>query len=96
MGLFRLLFFVAAAVMAYLIFQRLSSKLSGRSAPDMSDERLGRLVQDPHCKVYVDSQEAVKRKVHQGVVFFCSEKCAKEYMAARKAGEPTGTGQKEA
>ena len=87
MGLFRLLFFISAGVVAYLIFQRLTAR-PGRSEPAVdSDARLGRLVQDPQCKVYVDSHEAVRRKVPGGSLFFCSEKCAREYL---EAGEGKG------
>ena len=87
MGLFRILFFIAAGFVAYTLFQRLLAR-PGKDVPANGDDaRLGRLVQDPHCKVYVDSQEAVRRKVPGGVLFFCSEKCAGEYL---DAGEGKG------
>jgi YHS domain-containing protein len=49
------------------------------------DERIGRLVQDPQCGVYVDSREAVGRKVGGEDRFFCSTACADAYTEARKA-----------
>ena len=30
--------------------------------------------------IYVDSQDAVHRKVKGGDLFFCSKKCAEEYL----------------
>ncbi|MDH4249229.1 MAG: hypothetical protein OEW39_15595 [Deltaproteobacteria bacterium] len=80
MGLFRILFFISAAVVAYLIFNRLTSRPGTKEAAVGEDARLGQLVQDPHCKVYVDSSEAVRRKVPNGLLFFCSEKCAHAYL----------------
>ena len=82
MGLLRILFFIGAGVVTYLIFQKLFGR-AGRDEPvEQEDARLGRLVQDPQCKVYVDSKDAVKRKVPDGALFFCSEACAKDYFEA--------------
>ena len=79
MGLIRLLMFALAAVAVYAVFRRWIHP-GGRGSVSMEDERLGRLVQDPNCLVYVDSQEAVRRKVPDGELFFCSESCAEAYL----------------
>lgn len=86
MGLFRVLFLAAVAVLAFMLFKRMTEAISRREPPSQHDERLGRLVQDPQCGVYVDSREAVRRKVPDGELFFCSEACADAYMAASRQG----------
>jgi len=79
MGLIRLLMFAVVGLLAYTIYKRVLGGPS-RTPVNMDDERLGRLVQDPQCLVYVDSQDAVHRKVKGGDLFFCSKKCAEEYL----------------
>jgi YHS domain-containing protein len=87
MGLIRTLLFALAALAAYLLFRRL---LGGPQRPGQGgaepDERLGRLVQDPQCGLYVDSKEAVRRKVPDGELFFCSKDCADTYFEDARHG----------
>ena len=80
MGLIRLLMLAFAGLLIYVTFKKLTAVTRAGRA-DKEDERLGRLVQDPQCQVYVDSKDAVKRQVKGGELFFCSEKCAEEYLA---------------
>ena len=86
MGLLRYLLFAAAGLLAYMIFRRFVAGPLRERSEQKEDERLGRLVQDPNCEVYVDNRDAVRRKVPGGELFFCSETCAKEYMQAHKDG----------
>jgi len=79
MGLIRILLFVLAGVLAYTLFRRLIGGPSRHRAPNMDDDRIGRLVQDPQCQVYVDSKEAVSRKVRGETHYFCSRECADAY-----------------
>lgn len=81
----RILIIVLGGLLAYSVFKRMLA-WSGRAAASQEDERLGRLLQDPQCGIYVDGQEAVRRKVKGGDLFFCSEKCAKEFMSAQREG----------
>ena len=81
MGLIRFLMFAAVALLVYVIYKRVvAAPLRARRERE-EDERLARLVQDPNCGVYVDSAEAVRRKVPGGELFFCSKACAKAYLA---------------
>ena len=83
MGLIRLLIYALVGLLIYVTYKKLTGiRHVGRA--DKEDERLGRLVQDPQCQVYVDSKDAVKRKVKGGELFFCSEKCAEEFLAAEQ------------
>ena len=80
MGLIRLLIYALVGLLIYVTYKKLVG-VTRASRADKEDERLGRLVQDPQCQVYVDSKDAVKRQVKGGELFFCSEKCAQEYLA---------------
>jgi YHS domain-containing protein len=87
MGLIRVLMIAVAGLLIYSFYKKLTGGGS-RGAQDVKeDERLGRLVQDPQCHVYVDSKDAVHRKVKGGDLFFCSEECAEEYIAANQPEE---------
>jgi YHS domain-containing protein len=88
MGLIRLLLYALVGFAAYLLFRRVADnpRRPLRDAHE-GDDRLGRLVQDPQCGVYVDSREAVRRKVPDGQLFFCSKRCADAYFEkARQQG----------
>ena len=88
MGLIRLMMFIVAGALIYLVASKIFRIGIGRSGenPTVEDERLGRLVQDPNCQIYVDSKEAVRQKVPDGELFFCSKKCAEEYMEKSRQG----------
>ena len=82
MGLIRLFMIAGIAMAVILVFRRILAKPLRQQAQHDEDERLGRLVQDPQCGVYVDSREAVQRKVAGGELFFCSKSCANDYLKA--------------
>ena len=84
MGLIRILMFALAGLLAYTLFKRLLSGSSRREVPMDDDDRIGRLVQDPQCQVYVDRGEAISRKVRGEFHYFCSRKCADEFAEAAK------------
>lgn len=87
MGFFRILMFAGAALLAMAIFRRLTGGSRGLREDVKEDERLGRLVQDPECGVYVDSKEAVRRKAPDGELFFCSEECAEAHFEQAQPGK---------
>ena len=87
MGLFRILMFAGVALLAVIIFKRVIGGPRSLREDSMEDERLGRLVQDPECGVYVDSKEAVRRKAPDGELFFCSEECAKAHFEQAQPGK---------
>ena len=87
MGLIRILLYAAAAMLAYLLYKRITAGPGRcrREDPFADDERIGRLEQDPVCGVYVDSGEALRRKDKQGVaVYFCSKECADAFKARQR------------
>ncbi len=87
MGLIRILLYAAAAMLAYLLYKRITAGPGGRRREDpfAKDERMGRLEQDPVCGVYVDSGDALRRKSSAGeLVYFCSKDCADAYKAKQR------------
>ena len=86
MGLFRILMFAGVALLAMMLFKRLAGGSRSLREDMKEDERLGRLVQDPECGVYVDSKEAVRRKAPDGELFFCSDKCADAHFEQARQG----------
>ena len=86
MGLIRILIIAGIALVVVMVFRRIVAGPLRARAEREEDERLGRLVQDPQCGVYVDSREAVRRKVAGGELYFCSKACARDYLEAQKQG----------
>ncbi len=83
MGLFRLLFYVVAGYLAYIVFKRVTKPDARRTVP-MEDERIGRLVQDPNCEMYVDRNDALRRNIGGNDMYFCSKECADAYAAKQR------------
>ena len=81
----RMFLFAGVGLAIFLLFKRVFAPSGRIKNGEEVDERLGRLVQDPNCGVYVDNQEAVRVKVPDGELFFCSKECANTYM--KKPGE---------
>ncbi len=86
MGLIRVLIIALVAALVYTLYKKMISGPTRGASESQEDERLGRLVQEPNCNVYVDSKDAVHRKAPGGDLFFCSEKCAEEYMSQAQTG----------
>lgn len=87
MGLMRVLMMALAAVVILALAKRFMPSMRNKEDPTAADERLGRLIQDPECGVYVDGKEAIQRDVPGGELYFCSKKCADIYLEkARKEG----------
>ena len=83
MGLIRILIFLGIGVIVLLLYKKfMGLPRSGGEHPEMDDDRLGRLVQDPQCMVYVDVRDAIRRKVPDGDLYFCSRECADQFMGA--------------
>lgn len=79
----RLFLYAFMIVGAYLLLKRLVGSAS-RPKPTVAPPRpVSQLVQDPNCGVYLDVQEAVRRTVGNGQVFFCSKTCADAWMAKK-------------
>ncbi|MBI4084256.1 MAG: hypothetical protein HY423_16745 [Candidatus Lambdaproteobacteria bacterium] len=85
MGLIRFLLIVLGGWLVYTWFRKTLAGPSRRPVDHAEDDRIGRLVQDPQCGVYIDSREAVRRKVGGEDRFFCSTDCAEKYAAAYAA-----------
>lgn len=82
--LIRYLLIAALAVLAYLLYRRFIAMPMREHRQRRDEEHLAQLVQDPQCGVYVDSRDAVRRRVPGGELFFCSRRCAREYFRQQK------------
>jgi hypothetical protein len=74
MTLLRLVFFF---IIIYIIYSALKPLLRGSRKPAHPAQQGEEMVLDPQCQTYVPISEAVTR---QGK-FFCSEECARRYLA---------------
>ena len=84
MGIIRILIYVLAGYVAYLIYKRVTTGPSRGHVTFGEDERIGRLVLDPQCETYVDRNEALRRRVDGQDVYFCGKECAEAYVKARR------------
>lgn len=87
MGLIRVLMFAMAALVAYVIYQKITGSVRRKESPEQGDQRLESLVQDPQCGIYVDSREAYKQKTNEGLLHFCGKDCAKAYLSGEKSDD---------
>ena len=71
-----LLFFIVRIVRA-LFFSHVPSSPAFR---DEGERKVNEMAQDPHCGVYVDTQQAFSARVGNEVHYFCSEECHKKYI----------------
>jgi uncharacterized protein len=74
MTLLRLVFL---CVIIYIVYSALKPLLRGGRKPAKSTQLGEQMVLDPQCQTYVPESEAV---IRQGK-FFCSEECARRYLA---------------
>lgn len=84
MGLIRILIYGLAALLAYTIYKRIVGSPSRRTVNVEEDERIGRLVQDPYCEVYVDRDDALRKKFKGSELYFCSKDCADAYVREQR------------
>jgi len=84
MFVIRLLLYAFMIVGAYLLLRRLLGSASRPKTTVEAARPVSQLVQDPNCGVYLDVQEAVRRIVGNGQVFFCSETCADAWMVKKR------------
>ena len=65
-------------LLCYIVFLALKSFIVGRKTKARDASQLGeQMVLDPQCQTYIPKSEAVAR----GGKFFCSEECARLYLA---------------
>ena len=84
MNFFRILVFSALALLAYSLLRK--ATLAMRSGkPAAEDDRLGQLEPCARCGVYVDSKEAITRRVEGESLLYCSDRCVQEAEADRKS-----------
>jgi YHS domain-containing protein len=83
MGLLR---FLVIAALAYLGYRLIKFVLSpqGRIERRQEGKVIDEMVQDPQCKTYIPSRDAVRKVIRGKEYYFCSEECAQRF---EKEGE---------
>lgn len=89
----RLIVVIVVLYLVYRLFRTLL--LLGGGKQDWAEEnrRLASredLVEDPYCHIYVPEGDAYKASIDGETVYFCSQKCYKQYKAVRKGGTAEG------
>jgi YHS domain-containing protein len=82
--LIRMFLYVFMIVGAYMLLRKLIAPSAQPRQKAEPTRPVSQLVQDPNCGVYLDVQDAVRRSVGNGQVFFCSETCANAWQAKRR------------
>jgi YHS domain-containing protein len=82
--LIRIFLYVFMIVGAYMLLRKLLAPSARPKQTAEAARPVSQLVQDPNCGVYLDVQEAVRRSVGNGQVFFCSETCADAWMKKKR------------
>jgi YHS domain-containing protein len=75
MGFLRLLIIGALAYLGYRVIKLILSP-QGRIEKRRDGGVIDEMVQDPQCKTYIPSRDAVKRIIRGKEYSFCSEECA--------------------
>jgi len=71
----------------YLVFIYVAVRLIKNLFLSMPGERKEKteegedMVMDPNCNTYIPKRDAIYRKVGGQKIYFCSDKCLKEYKA---------------
>lgn len=70
--IYLVLFYIAVKLLSSL----LRPKGKGRRSKGPEEEDMA---MDRNCKTYIPTKDAIRKKVKGETLFFCSEKCLKEY-----------------
>jgi uncharacterized protein len=86
LGFFRLVFYLIAAYVIYLVLRVLL-------APGRPDRRRvspaqpsGLMVKDETCNTYLPKEEAILEKADGREYYFCSQECRQRFLERKKSG----------
>ena len=74
-------------ILAYLLYRVVKRVFSPSAKIQRGTDRgvIDEMVQDPLCKTYIPRRDSVKRIIEGEEHMFCSNQCADQYEAERKA-----------
>ena len=74
-------------ILAYLLYRVIRGVFSSSGKIQRGTDRgvIDEMVQDPFCKTYIPRRDSVRRIVGGEEHMFCSDQCADQYEAERKA-----------
>lgn len=76
----RLLFYILLILVLYYLFRFFIKSLMPPGKKRDTKNEPEELVQDPYCQTYIPKGLALKKKVGGQVLYFCCEKCLKNYI----------------
>jgi YHS domain-containing protein len=81
-----MIFKIALGIILLYLFYRLTKTWKRVSAPTKAKPLVTgeELVEDPFCHTYVPVTHARRVEIEGKTVFFCSEKCLKQYKLEKK------------
>jgi len=74
--------FVLTAILVFLAYTVISAVLRmlfGNSPVDKDSDAADQMVQCAACGTYIPRREAIRKKKHGQVYYFCDDKCLKEF-----------------
>jgi YHS domain-containing protein len=89
-GLFRLVFYIFIAYIAYFIIRLLfpPQRRAGSARP--TQQLSGTMVKDEFCNTYIPLEDAIRDRINGQDYFFCSQECRKKFLEQKKpAGNRT-------
>ena len=82
--LVRVLLFVCALWLVRrllaVFFREGAKKVRPDNLADKSAKPISNTVKDPVCGMYMDPRLAVRLEKEQGIIYFCSEECKKQFL----------------
>ena len=90
MGFLRTLAIVVLAYFGVALLRRL---LGSKKAPLPDPMKRARtvegadMVKDPACGIYTPRDSAIAAKANGEAIYFCSERCRKDFAAGKRAGK---------
>ena len=86
--LIRFLLFLIIGYLLQRFFLGLKKPQKKAEADRVPAEASNQMVKDPVCGMYMDARLAIRIENRDQAIYFCSEECKKQYLAA---GERSGT-----
>ncbi|OQY16292.1 MAG: hypothetical protein B6I36_10490 [Desulfobacteraceae bacterium 4572_35.1] len=65
--------------LAYTVLNAVLRILMSNVPTQNNDDEVDQMVQCEYCSTYVPKNEAVRKKLHGKICYFCDAKCLKEY-----------------
>ena len=86
LGFFRLIFYLVAAYVIYLVLRALLTPRRPDRRRMSRAQSSGLMVKDETCNTYLPREEAILEKVDGREYYFCSQECRQKFLGQKKSG----------